>query len=62
MTLAAQVVGKKVKSVLNGVLAEGQIVGAVEITPLTNAALAFGVLAKQIKGAKSSIVLVAIKV
>ena len=62
MTLAAQVVGKKVKSVLNGVLAEGQIVGAVEITPLTNAALAFGVLAKQIKGTKSSVVLVAIKI
>ena len=62
MTLASQMVGKKVKGELNGLLAEGQIVGAVEVTQSTNVAMALGVLTKQIKGSKGSVLIMAVKV
>ena len=59
MTLAAQLVGKKVK---NSSAADGQIVAAIEITSATNTSMALSSLEKQIKNSRSDMLIVAIKV
>lgn len=59
MTLAAQMVGKRVKS---SAAADGQIVAAIEITSATNAGLALSSFEKQIKGLRSDMLVIAVKV
>ena len=59
MTLAAQMVGKKVKS---SAAAHGQIVAAVEITSATNIGVALSSLEKQIKGSRSDMLVIAVKI
>lgn len=59
MTLAAQMVGKKVKS---SAAADGQIVAAVEITTTTNAGVALSTLEKQIKSSRNDMLIIAVKV
>ena len=59
MTLAAQLVGKKVKG---SAAADGQIVAAIEITSATNTSMALSSLEKQIKNSRSDMLIVAIKV
>ena len=59
MTLAAQMVGKKVKS---SAAADGLIVAAIEITSATNTSMALSSLEKQIKNSRSDMLVVAIKV
>lgn len=59
MTLAAQLVGKKVKI---SAAADGLIVAAIEITSATNTSMALSSLEKQIKNSRSDMLVVAIKV
>lgn len=59
MTLAAQMVGKKVKS---SAAADGQIIAAIEITSATNAGLALSTLEKQIKSSRGDMLVIAVKV
>ncbi len=59
MTLAAQLVGKKIRG---SSVADGQIVAAVEITSATNATKALMALEKQIKASSGDVLVVAIKV
>ena len=59
MTLAAQLVGKKLKG---SAVADGQIVAAIEITSATNTSMALSSLEKQIKNSRSDMLVVAIKV
>ena len=59
MTLAAQMVGKKVKS---SAAADGQIIAAVEITSATTVGVALSSLEKQIKGSRSDMLVIAVKV
>lgn len=59
MTLAAQMVGKRVKS---SAAADGQIIAAVEITSATNAGLALSALEKQIKSSRSDMLVIAVRV
>ena len=59
MTLAAQLVGKKVKG---SAATDGQIVAAIEITSATNTSMALSSLEKQIKNSRSDMLVVAIKV
>ena len=59
MTLAAQMVGKKVKS---SAAADGQIIAAVEITSATNVSAALSLLEKQIKNSRSDMLVIAVKV
>lgn len=59
MTLAAQMVGKKVKS---SAAADGQIMAAIEITSATNAGLALSALEKQIKNSRSDMLVIVVKV
>ena len=61
MTLATQLVGKRVKQALNGSYADANIIGAVEITTATNTAKALTTLEKQIKGSHGDILVIAIK-
>lgn len=58
MTLAAQMVGKKVKS---SAAADRQIIAAVEITSATNAGLALSALEKQIKNFRRDMLVIAVK-
>ena len=59
MTLAAQMVGKKVK---NSAAADGQIIAAIEITSATNVGVALSSLEKQIKNSRSDLLVIAVKV
>ncbi len=59
MTLAAQMVGKKVKS---SAAADGQIVAAVEITSATNISSALSTFERQIKNSRSDMLVIAVKV
>ena len=59
MTLAAQMVGKRVKS---SAAADGQIIAAVEITSATNVGTALSSFEKLIKGSRSDILVIAVKV
>lgn len=59
MTLAAQMVGKKVKS---SAAADGQIIAAVEVTTATNVSAALSSLEKQIKGSRNDMLVIAVKV
>jgi len=59
MTLAAQLVGKKIRG---SAIADGQIVAAVEITSATNSAKAISSLEKQIKTSSGDVLVVAIRV
>ena len=59
MTLAAQFVGKKIKS---SSVADGQIIAAVEITSATKADMALSSLEKQIKNSRSDLLVIAVKV
>ena len=59
MTLAAQLVGKKIRG---GAVPDGQIVAAVEITSATNPTKALTALEKQIKSSSGDVLVVAIKV
>jgi hypothetical protein len=59
MTLATQMVGKKVKS---SAAADGQIIAAVEITSATNVSAALSSFEKQIKSSRSDMLVVAVKV
>lgn len=59
MTLAAQMVGKKVKS---SAAADGQIIAAVEVTSATNVGAALSSFEKQIKGSRSDVLVIAVKV
>ena len=62
MTLAEHLIGKKVKNALIGFMSEGQVVGAVEVTQSTNLVTTFGMLTKQMRGSRGSVLIVAIKV
>jgi hypothetical protein len=59
MTLAAQLVGKKIRG---SAIADGQIVAAVEITSATNAGLALSSLEKQIKASSGDVLVVAVRI
>jgi hypothetical protein len=59
MTLAAQFVGKKIKS---SSVADGQIIAAVEITSATKADTALSSLEKQIKNSRGDMLLIAVKI
>jgi hypothetical protein len=59
MTLAAQMVGKKVKS---SSAADGQIIAAVEITSATDIGTALSSFEKQIKNARRDMLVIAVKV
>jgi hypothetical protein len=59
MTLAAQFVGKKIKS---SSVADGQIIAAVEITSATKADIALSSLEKQIKNSRGDMLLIAVKI
>ena len=59
MTLAAQMVGKKVKS---SAAADGHIVAAIEITSATNAGVALSSLEKQIKNSRNDMLIIAVRV
>jgi hypothetical protein len=59
VTLAAQMVGKKVKS---SAAADGQIVAAVEITSATNISSALSTFERQIKNSRSDMLVIAVKV
>lgn len=59
MTLAAQFVGKKIKS---SSVANGQIIAAVEITSATKADMALSSLEKQIKNSRGDMLLIAVKI
>ncbi len=59
MTLAGNLIGKKVK---NSTAAEGQIVAAVEITSATNISSALSSFEKQIKNSRSDMLVIAVKV
>ena len=59
MTLAAQMVGKKVK---NSAAADGQIIAAIEITSATNTSMALSSFEKQIKNSRSDMLVIAVKV
>ena len=59
MTLAAQFVGKKIKS---SSVADGQIIAAVEITSATKADIALSSLEKQIKNSRSDLLVIAVKI
>ena len=59
MTLAAQFVGKKIKS---SSVADGQIIAAVEITSATKADTALSSLEKQIKNSRGDILVIAVKI
>jgi hypothetical protein len=59
MTLAAQLVGKKIRG---SAVPDGQIVAAVEITSATNIGAALSSFEKQIKNSRSDMLLIAVKV
>ena len=59
MTLAAQMVGKKVKS---SAAADGQIIAAIEITTATNVGTALSSFEKQIRVSRSDMLVIAVKV
>lgn len=59
MTLAAQFVGKKIKS---SSVADGQIIAAVEITSATKADTALSSLEKQIKNSRGDMLVIAVKI
>lgn len=59
MTLAAQMVGKKVKS---SAAADGQIVAAIEITSATSVGAALSSFEKLIKSSRSDMLVIAVKV
>lgn len=59
MTLAAQFVGKKIKS---SSVADGQIIAAVEITSATKADTALSSLERQIKNSRSDLLVIAVKI
>ncbi len=59
MTLAAQLVGKKIRG---GAVPDGQIVAAVEITSATNIGVALSSFEKQIKNSRSDMLVIAVKV
>ena len=59
MTLAAQFVGKKIKS---SSVADGQIIAAVEITSSTKADIALSSLEKQIKNSRGDMLVIAVKI
>lgn len=58
MTLAAQMVGKKVG---RSAAADGQITAAVEITTATNISAALSSFEKQIKNSRSDMLVIAVK-
>ena len=62
MTLAGQMIGKRVRGVLGGPLANGQVVAAVEVTSATNIGLALTTLLRQVKSTRGDTVIIAIKV
>ena len=59
MTLAGNLIGKKVKT---SAAADGQIVAAVEITSATNVIAALSSFEKQIKNSRSDLLVIAVKV
>ena len=59
MTLAAKLIGKKIKG---SAIVEGQIVAAVEITSATNSTKALASLDKQIKTSSGDVLVVAVRV
>ena len=59
MTLAGNLIGKKVKS---SSVADGQIIAAVEITSATNIGTALSIIEKQIKNSRSDMLVIAVKV
>ena len=59
MTLAAQMVGRKVKS---SAAADGQIVAAIEIMAATNVGAAMSSLEKQIKKSRSDMLVIAVRI
>jgi hypothetical protein len=59
MTLAGNLVGKKVKG---SAAADCQIVAAVEITSATNVSTALSSFEKQIKNSRSDMLVIAVKV
>ena len=59
MTLAGNLIGKKVKG---SAAADGHIVAAVEITSATNVGVALSSFEKQIKNSRSDMLVIAVKV
>lgn len=59
MTLASNLIGKKVKG---SAAADGQIVAAFEITSATNVSAALSSFEKKIKNSRSEMLVIAVKV